>query len=195
MPKGNSQEVSQVNILAVVGSPRKGSNTDILVDKVIEGARSAGATVEKIYLSDLQIGACDVCNSCSKDGCCVKNDGMQQVYAKMLWAGGFIIGTPVYWWGPSAQTKLFIDRWYAFDNKREAFSGKPLVLTSTSGASSPSMADHVFGMFRSIAPYLNMPLIGTLWAPGGSRGRAARDTAAMARAFEMGRRMVNVRHN
>ncbi len=184
-----------MNILAVVGSPRKGGNTDTLVDKVTEGARAAGAIVEKVYLSDLQIGACDVCNSCSKDGRCVKNDGMQQVYARMLWAGGFIIGTPVYWWGPSAQTKLFIDRWYAFDNKREAFSGKPLVVASTSGEGSPSMANIVFSMFRSIASYLNMPLVGTLWAPGGSLGRAARDSAAMVRAFEAGRHMASDRHN
>jgi len=80
-----------MRILAVVGSPRKGGNTDALVDKVIEGARSSGATVEKIYLSDLDIGACDVCNSCSGNGRCVKDDGMQQVYTKMLWAGA---------WGP-----------------------------------------------------------------------------------------------
>ncbi len=182
-----------MNILAVLGSPRKGGNTDTLVDKVIEGARASGATVDKIYLADLQIGACDVCDSCSKDGRCVKDDGMQQVYTKMLWASGFIIGTPVYWWGPSAQTKLFIDRWYAFDNKREAFSGKPLVVASTSGERSPSMANIVFSMFRSIASYLNMPLVDTLWAPGGSHGQAARDSAAMKRAFEAGRRMASSR--
>jgi multimeric flavodoxin WrbA len=108
---------------------------------------------DKVMLSELTIGPCDVCNACHRTGKCVKPDGMQGLYDKLLWADALVIGIPVYWWGPSAQTKAFVDRWYAFDNRREAFRGKPFAVVSTSGSGWASMADYVFGMFRSIASY------------------------------------------
>ncbi|RPJ19283.1 MAG: flavodoxin family protein, partial [Planctomycetaceae bacterium] len=53
-----------MKILAVVGSPRKGGNTDILLSKIAEGARAAGAEVETVPLGDLQVRECDGCHAC-----------------------------------------------------------------------------------------------------------------------------------
>ncbi len=36
-----------LHVLGVVGSPRRGGNTEILVDEVLAGAREAGAVTEK----------------------------------------------------------------------------------------------------------------------------------------------------
>ena len=46
-----------MKILAINGSPRKGGNTDILLDKVLEGAGPA-VEREKIHLEDLDIQPC-----------------------------------------------------------------------------------------------------------------------------------------
>ena len=52
--------------MAFVGSPRKGSNVDILIDKVIEGVQSkTAAEVEKIYLYQANIKDCNACGLCS----------------------------------------------------------------------------------------------------------------------------------
>ena len=57
-----------MNILAIVGSPRKGKSTDTLVDKAIEGvlSKSPDADVKKIYLSDQNINFCRDCLACWK---------------------------------------------------------------------------------------------------------------------------------
>jgi len=44
-----------MKVLGINGSPRKGGNTDILLDNALKGARNKGAEVEKIVLNDLKI--------------------------------------------------------------------------------------------------------------------------------------------
>lgn len=165
-----------------MGSPRKAGNTAALIARAAEGARSKGAAVEVVRLADLKIEPCEVCNSCARKGKCVKDDGMQGLYQKMLWADAFVVGTPIYWWGPSALTKLFVDRWYAFDSRREAFHGKPLAVISPHNSSSPNMSEYVFGMFRSIAGYLGMPVVGMQWAVSQPLGRLNADSPSAKEA-------------
>jgi len=87
-----------MKIMAFVGSPRKGSNTDILIDKVIEGAQSAAdVEVEKIYIYDADIKFCTGCGAHtilqgSKD-CPIKDD-MAEILKRMQEADGFIFGSP-----------------------------------------------------------------------------------------------------
>ena len=84
--------------MAFVGSPRKGSNVDILIDKVIEGAKSKTNTeVEKIYLYRANIKDCNGCLLCSpingsKD--CPLDDDMPGILQRMIKADAFIFGTP-----------------------------------------------------------------------------------------------------
>jgi multimeric flavodoxin WrbA len=55
-----------MNLLAVVGSPRKGKATDLLVDKAIAGAQAADpdCQVTKISLADHDIKFCRNCLAC-----------------------------------------------------------------------------------------------------------------------------------
>lgn len=176
-----------MNILMLVGSPRRDGNCDTLTRHAAEAAREAGAEVDVVHLGELDIGPCEACNTCRREPKrCHKEDGMQQLYPKLRWADALLISSPVYWWGPSAQVKLFVDRWYAIDDRREVFGGKPLSLISASGSSSPNMADNVFGPFKSIAAYLGMTLLGTLWVGGDAR-QAAGSPRNIERAREMGR--------
>lgn len=103
----------QMKILGIVCSPRKGGNTDILVQEGLKGAQETGATVELLRIHELNIAPCDGCESCRKSGQCKIEDDMQQVYLKLLTADGIIVGSPVHFWSVSAQAKTFIDRTYA----------------------------------------------------------------------------------
>lgn len=172
-------------ILAVVGSPRKAGNTDVLVDRALEGARSSRVEVEKVYLADVAINPCKACDGCKKAGRCVQTDDMQALYPKILRAYGIIIGTPVYWWGPSAQTKLFVDRWYGLDYTR--MKGKKMAVISPHEDDDPTTAEHVFGSFKRAADYLGIELVGTLWVSAGAKGGAASNQDAMNRALEIGK--------
>ncbi len=106
------------NVLAIAGSPRKGGNSDILLDSFLEGARSGGHDIEKVYIADKEITPCDEKNTCYKAGICHIKDDMQDMYTKLLEADYLVVATPVFFMGVPAQLKAMIDRCQALWAKR-----------------------------------------------------------------------------
>jgi len=79
-------------------------------------------------LGDRQILPCTGCESCVETGMCCQQDDMQEIYGKLFNSDGIIIGTPVYFWGVTAQAKSFIDRTYCLVSHHRAMvhgSGLP----------------------------------------------------------------------
>lgn len=151
-------------ILGVVGSPRKGRNTDTLTDLVLDKTNlyNSDTITEKVFLNDLEIKPCQGCLSCMRLGQCCQADDMAPVYEKVVNAQAIVFGTPVYWWGPSAQMKLFLDRLIALWNKRKIFQVKKCAVVCTYADPDPNTPEHLFGMFNKAASYLKMELVGNL---------------------------------
>jgi len=102
-----------MKILGIVCSPRKGGNTEILVKEALDAAKVAGADkAELVSLAEKDIAPCTACELCFKTGKCTVQDDFQEIYEKLLEYDGIVLGTPVYFWGVSAQAKLLIDRTY-----------------------------------------------------------------------------------
>lgn len=99
-----------MKVLGIMGSPRKQSNTEILLDKALEGAREAGAEVEKVLVSKLKMSPCLEIYACRKDGNCVIKDDMQSLYDKLLEADHIIFASPIFFYGVTSQAKAIIDR-------------------------------------------------------------------------------------
>ena len=103
-----------MKIMAFVGSPRKGGNTDILIDKVLEGAKSkAEVEAEKIYLYEANIKYCNACGlhtvlKGSKE--CPLDDDMKGILKRMEQADAFIFGSPNHGRTISAAMTNFIAR-------------------------------------------------------------------------------------
>ena len=102
-----------MKVLGIVCSPRKRGNTEILIRKALAGAKESGAEVELLRICDMNIAACDGCQTCHQSGECRIKDDMQKVYEKMLTADGIVLGSPVYFWSVSSQAKKLMDRTYA----------------------------------------------------------------------------------
>jgi len=87
-----------MKLMAFVGSPRRGSNTDLLIDSAIAGAQSlAQIEAEKIYLYDGGIKTCIGCLACTAlkgSQPCPIEDDMGGVLSRMEQADAFIFGTP-----------------------------------------------------------------------------------------------------
>ena len=180
-----------MKILALVGSPRRGGNTDLLVDALLEGAREAGVQAWKVYLADLQIAPCDGCRICRSTGECIHDDDMSPLYDRLFEADVWVVGTPVYWWGPSAQTKLFIDRWYRFaGDGRWRVRGKKAVLVSAFGDEKPDTPRHLVGMLSDAFAYLGMDFVGQVLVSASEAGEVAGNRAALDQARDMGRRVA-----
>ena len=99
------------NIIVLSGSPRKGGNTDLLVDAFVKGAEKNN-NVEVISVADYKVNPCIGCNSCfDREGHdCFQQDDMRTVYDKLKCADVIVVASPVYFYGVSAQLKAIIDR-------------------------------------------------------------------------------------
>ena len=181
-----------MQVVGFVGSPRARGNTELLVAEALRGAASAGAEIEMVALNKLTISPCQACDSCLKTGRCRIQDDMQPLYEKVLNADALILGTPIYFWGPSAQLKTFVDRWYSFTEreKDEKLAGKGLALICAHGLADMTTADAAVTIVRRTALWYRMNLREPLLAVAGDRGAIAKDAATMRRAFELGVSLV-----
>lgn len=156
-----------VGVLGVVGSPRLDRNTNYLVDAALRGAEEAGARTKKVFVAQYRIAPCTACGGCLKTGRCVSRDGMDELLPLMEEHQVWVLGTPVYWWGPTAQMKLFVDRWFApwvLPKTREVFSKRLAVVITTLGDTDPAVARHTTGMFGDIFAFLGIPIVATVVA-------------------------------
>jgi multimeric flavodoxin WrbA len=102
-----------MKLLVLLGSPRKGGNSETLARKVADGVEKGGGSVEYIRLNDLQLRPCQDCGGCEKTGVCVINDDMTGIYAAVDAADRILMVSPVYFYGLSAQCKSCGDRFQA----------------------------------------------------------------------------------
>lgn len=104
-----------MNIFVILGSPRQKGNSETLVNTVIEGIEEKiQCTVDSVYLHGLKdYHPCKGCGGCEKTGMCVIKDDMIELYEKADKADIIFLVTPVYFYGPTAQIKIFIDRFQA----------------------------------------------------------------------------------
>lgn len=180
-------------ILAIVGSPRRDGNTNILVSQMAEGASGIGAIVDTILLGDLQINECDGCHRCWQGKDCSKNDDMCEVYPKIIQSDVIIFGTPVYWYGPSGLMKMFVDRFVYFNcpENRAKIRGKKAVIAVVFEEENPKTARLVVEFFEKSLAYLEMELIGKVIVPGVSRkGDVLRKQVYMQQASKLGKSMA-----
>jgi multimeric flavodoxin WrbA len=104
-----------MKVMAIIGSPRKGGNTELLVDRVIEGCRSKGnAEIEKVFIADRNIQYCSGCLTCTfpppGTGKCVLRDDMDVLIEKIRESDAFIFGTPNHMRTVSAPLLNFLAR-------------------------------------------------------------------------------------
>ena len=113
------------NLIAVYGSPRKGGNTSILLDYFLEGVGESSYAIERVYLRELSFSHCTECGRCRKSGVCSVQDDIQPMYEKIVNAARMAIACPVFFLGPPALTKAFLDRFQAFWVRRYTLGMNP----------------------------------------------------------------------
>ena len=187
--KASVEDTTHKRVLGIVGSPRRGGNTEILVDEILAGAAEAGADTEKIILNELNILPCQACDACKDGGECVQEDDMSELLKQMERCRIWILGTPVYWWGPSAQLKVFIDRWYGAN--QAIFKGRTIIVTIPMGSGNKKLAQHIVGMLNDICGYLGMNITANVLAPGlHGRGAVREHPRVLDAARQAGRAAV-----
>jgi multimeric flavodoxin WrbA len=185
-----------MKVLGVIGSPRKRGNTHLLVERILEGAREGGAETERIFLGDLQIRDCDGCHACWKGKACSKRDDMNGVFDTLAESDAILFGTPVYWYGPTALMKAFVDRFVYFNcpENRGKIRGKRAAIAVPFEEDNPETAELVVRFFEKSFAYLEMEMLGQVIVPGvGERGEIVGRPEKLEEGFALGRRLAGVR--
>lgn len=180
-------------ILGIVGSPRKKGNTSILVAEILEGAKELGAQVDTIFLDDYKIKECTGCLACWKGKKCPRNDDMLNLYPKIIESDAFVFGTPVYWYGPTALMKAFIDRFVYFNcpENRTKVRGKPCAIAIPFEEEDITTGEFVAQFFEKCFQYLEMPLAGKILAPGAAdKGDVLKMPESLDASFNLGKKLA-----
>ena len=99
-----------IKVLGISGSPHRHGNTETLLDSFLDGAKTAGASVEKVVLRDLDYSPCRGCNACHKTGACIVQDDAIMLFDKILNVDAIAVASPIYSMGITAELKGLIDR-------------------------------------------------------------------------------------
>lgn len=174
-----------MKVLGLVGSPRRGGNTDLMVEELLKGARASGHETEKLFLYDYTIALCVDCRGCKKgDYVCCLQDEMRRIYPLMEGADVLVFGTPLYWYGPSGKMKLLIDRMRPFvENNRLRGKRAVVVVPSAEGADA---CGALVEMFRLSFSYLGVELAGEVLVKAYEKGEVAENEDDLERAYVLG---------
>ena len=177
-----------MNILILSGSPRKGGNTDLLVEAFVKGA-SPKHQVEVISVHDYKINPCIGCNSCfaREDHACCQKDDMQIVYEKMANAEMLVIASPVYFYGLSAQLKAVIDRFH--NPIRDTFHIHKMALLLVGAASLPELFNSILAQYELCLKFFKLEDMGRILVRGAKDKGDVENGDALKLAQELGQRI------
>jgi multimeric flavodoxin WrbA len=174
-----------MKILGINGSPRGSKSlTLMLVQSVLDGAKSSGAEVELVDVCKLKIDYCNACGVCFAKGKCIHEDSFEDLYRKILDSDGLVLASPVYFRSVTAQLKTLIDR-MADAIHCQLLTGKYGCAVATAG--SPN--------YREVTDYLSRIIIGFGASSVGSVGATPSIRGDMENkkkeAFKLGRTLAD----
>ena len=178
--------------VGIVGSPRKGGNTEILTAHCLKAIAEEGFDTELVRLAGLDIRGCNACNYCFEhDGCSIEDD-LQPVYEKMIVADALIVASPVYFGSATALVKGLLERAGFMSHRNKPFTGKvggPLVVARRAGQNF-TFAEllywfHIMQIINPGSTYWNI-------AFGREKGEVEGDEEGMMTAWNFGKNVAKV---
>jgi len=147
----------------LIGSPRRNGNTFILSNHLNDLLNSEGAHSYLSYLYDYEIKPCIDCRVCKSGNmkCSIKDEA-SKLFDKIENADVIVFATPIYWFGPTAKTKLLIDRLRPYFTNKKLFGKKGAVILSA--GSGITDCDLTIEMFKRIFTTLGIEYIDTITA-------------------------------
>ena len=187
-------------VLGILGSPLKDGNTADLLEAALDGAKSAGAEIERLNLVDMKIHPCLECRGCDAGAECVQDDDdMAKIYSRVREVDAVILASPIFFMGVTAQTKAMVDRFqpfwiekYVMNRRRYEGSQRPKGLfLSCSGSSKPDIFEPVLHVAKAFFAAMDYGYVGeVLLGHTDDPELAPRKALALEQAFEAGKKLV-----
>ncbi|MBU0759315.1 MAG: flavodoxin family protein [Candidatus Omnitrophica bacterium] len=186
-----------MRILGINGSPRIGGNTDILLDRVLEGARANNADTDKIILNNLKFSPCQECESVNNEGECVIKDDMHDLYKKIKDADVIALASPIFFGSLSAQTKIMVDRFQCLWrlkyilNKDTGYKRKKGVFVSVEGSDREDFFDNARSIVKNLFATINAEYTEELFCSKvDEKASILKHAGCLKKAFELGARLT-----
>ena len=172
-----------MKVVAINGSPRKGGNTEALINRVCDRLNTHGIETDVIKIGGELLSGCTACGACFKtknNKCVIFNDPMNEWYEKMLEADGILLGSPTYFSDVTMEMKALIDRvgYLAIANGQALANKVGAAVTATRRAGAQHTLDTMLHLFS----ILQMPIAtSSYWniGYGAVRGESEHDTEGM----------------
>ena len=184
-----------MKIVGIEGSPRRDGNTEKLVRRILAGAKEAGGKTEFLKLADLTINYCLGCGSCRATGECVVQDDMDRVVDAIQQSNVIVLGSPIYLWQVSGNTKVFMDRLCRLltPNYESRLNGpKRIAFAYTQGNPDGELFKPYLDFQEKVYPFLGFTLVGRIQATGTrTKDDILSQEETLARAFSFGQNLVS----
>ena len=177
-----------MRVTVLVGSPRKGGNTETLADAFVDGAQAAGAEVVKYTLRGKKIGPCVNCDYCQTHDRCAIADDMAEVYALLQNTDALVFATPIYFYNLSAQMKALLDRLY--NPVRKTFPIRQTALLSVCADDTQRAFDPLRATVAAIEDYLGWKRVGEVTVDSVSAKSDILGNEGLAKAKALGAKLA-----
>jgi multimeric flavodoxin WrbA len=187
-----------MKVLGILGSPRRGGNTEILLDEALRGASDHEGSCEKVILRDLKITPCLEIYKCVEDGVCAIQDQMQGLFPKIIGAERLLLAAPIFFYSVPALAKAMIDRCQSLWAKKyilkvpvSPIADRKGVFISVAATRGKKLFDGVRLTVRYFFDAIDVTYSDELFVRGVDEQGAVRDQPeALKAAYDLGRKLV-----
>jgi multimeric flavodoxin WrbA len=177
-------------ILVISTSLRAKSNSDILTERMIAGAKDAGHEIAYISLKNKDLRFCIGCLSCQKTQRCVLKDDAVEIAEKVKNADTLVFVTPIYYYGMSGQMKTLLDRLNPLYPSDYRFR-KVYLLSAAAEDEETTPEKAVSGLKGWVDCFEKAELAGTLFCGGvAGPGEAAEKKEKLDEAYAFGKSLA-----
>lgn len=179
----------QPKVLLVNGSPHRNGNTFTALSEVAKALEENGVEAEIVHIGNRPVQGCIGCYKCKEKGICVFHDEVyMSLRNKLTEADGIVIGSPVYFGGPSGSLCALLDRlFYSCGQLAQYKPAASVVVCRRGGATA------TFDRLNKYFTILNMPVVSSQYwniVYGRNPGEALQDAEGLQTMRTLGRNMA-----
>lgn len=174
-----------MKIVILFGSPNPNGSTGILADEFTKGAEAKGHQVERIDVCHANIHPCIGCIKCGYEGPCVQKDDVEMIRQKLLQCDMIVFATPLYYYGMSAQLKMVVDRFCAYNSSLNRRHLKSALLTVAWNADDWTF-EALTAHYRTLVRYINFENKGMVMGYGCGTSSITKRSDYPEQAYRLG---------
>lgn len=180
-----------MNVEIFIGSPRKNGNTSLMSLFLNKNLVEKGISSNITYLTEIKLNPCIDCRRCKKNDlvCMVKDDG-NKMYNLLDNADVIVFGTPIYWFGPTAQMKALLDRLRPYYVNRK-LEGKKAAIILPAASGMPD-CDLTIRMFKRIFKALGIEFLRVITSEVYDAGDVVNDIKALHAINELSASIISI---